>query len=124
MTSPVNEVHSLSEQHVTPPCTTCVTHNRLGDRRAPCWPQSDFLDGVECDAASWSRWLDARKDCFHDRTDAKVSFHSAHEWYFSPVDSAIGQDRRKRGLGAFIITIEPDLPLYQGVFKVQCFGHQ
>jgi hypothetical protein len=49
--------------------------------------------------------------------EVKVNVHCAHVWYFSPVDLAIGQDRRKRGLGAFKNTIERAWLFNQGTIK-------
>ena len=45
-----------------------------------------------------SRILDSHSDV----AGGKVIFHG---WNFSPVDLAIGQDRRKRGPGTFMFTI-------------------
>jgi hypothetical protein len=61
-----------------------------------------------------------RSDCL----EVKVHFDLAHARCLSTVDLAIGQDRRKRGLGAFMITIEPDTPFEQRMIEADDFDLQ
>jgi hypothetical protein len=55
---------------------------------------------------------------------AEVIFHGTHDWCFSPVDLATGQDRRERGLGAFKFTIRSCSLFDHAMINLRCFSPQ
>ncbi len=120
----MNKSRSMGERHVTRLRAACVAQHQTDNGWPPGWPQSAFRDGAEIYAPTQIGKRVIPEGPGGDCADAKVDFHRAHGWYFSPVDLAIGQDRRKRGLGAFMFTIEPDSPFDQGMIKPRCFGLQ
>ena len=102
----------MTRQHAT-----CRARDLHDDKRPSSWGDPAFRGGVEFDALISSVRRDVPEFSRRDCTDAKVNFYCGHGRYFSPVDLTIGQDRRKRGLGAFKNTIEPHSLFDQGMVK-------
>ena len=75
-------------------------------RRKPSGRLEKVLpDRIEFDAAILCGQLAVPESSRSGVAVGKVIFHSAHAGNFSPVDLAIGQDRRKQGPGTFKFTI-------------------
>ena len=113
----MNKKHPPREHLVTRPSAAKVAHDRIGDKRPRSWREPARLNGVEFDASMLSGQRVVQEVSRSGCADIKVNFRCVHVWYFSPVDLAIGQDRRKRGLDTFKNTIEHDSPFDQGTIK-------